>query len=348
MFFTDRAEIGTFRKTQDGYTVAVARAVRTGVQQYHASELGYMEDEVINVYRPPEEVFHADSLQSFSHAPVTIGHPKEAVTADNWAELAVGEVSTAATQDGEWVSLPLILKDARAVKQPWRELSAGYSCDIEKKDGVAPCGTPYSHVQKNIRINHLAIVDQARAGSKARLGDQSHKWGIAPITKEVPTMELKTVVLGDEAVQIAASDASKFEAFKTDAAKSLATAEERIGELTAQLADAQSKVVSDADIAAMVADRVALVTLAKEHKADIVVDGKSDNDIRKEVVAHKLGDEAVKDVSDGVIVGMFKAVTLAKDNTMRSALSETIVDTGDYATRMADAANKFLKGKGAK
>jgi uncharacterized protein len=345
MFFTDKATIGSLRKTEDGYTVAVARAVRTGVQQYHATELGFMEDEVINVYRAPEDVFHADSLQSFSHAPVTIGHPREHVTADNWSDLAVGEVSTAATKDGDWVALPLILKDKAATEQPWRELSAGYTCELVAEDGVAPDGTPYSHKQTNIRINHLALVDKARAGSKARLGDEDHKWGVSPITKEVPQMELKTVVLGDEAVQVVATDASKFDAYKAASAQALADSEEKVGELTAKLADAESKVVSDADIEKRVADRVALVSAAKAVVAELVADGKSDAEIRKEVVVAKFGDEAVKDLSDAAIVGMFKAATLAKDSdeTMRQTLSDKS-QVKDYDAVMAAASDKFLKG----
>lgn len=345
MFFTDKATIGSLRKTEDGYTVAVARAVRAGVQQYHATELGFMEDEIINVYRAPEDVFHADSLQSFSHAPVTIGHPKEAVTDDNWKDLAVGEVSTAASQDGEWVVLPLILKDRAATKQPWRELSAGYSCDVIAEDGVAPCGTPYSHRQTNIRINHLALVDKARAGSKARLGDEDHKWGVSPITKEVPQMELKTVVLGDEAVQVIAADASKFDAYKAASAQALADSEEKVGELTAKIAEIEAKVVSGAEIEQRVADRVALVSAAKAIAPDLVADGKSDADIRKEVVVAKFGDAAIEGLSDAAIVGMFKAATLTKDSddTIRKALGDK-AQVMDYDAVMAAASDKFLKG----
>lgn len=70
---------------------------------------------IVRVYRPADQVFADASLQSFTHAPVTMNHPDEAVTAENWKDLAIGEVSTAAKKDGEWVHLPLILKDAKAI-----------------------------------------------------------------------------------------------------------------------------------------------------------------------------------------------------------------------------------------
>lgn len=158
-------------------------------------------------------------------------------------------------------------------------------------------------------------------------------------------MELKTVVLGDEAVQVVATDASKFDAFKVAAADALAKAEEKVGELTAKLSDAESKVVSDADIEKRVADRVALVQAAKGVLAELVADGKSDAEIRKEVVAHKFGDAAVADASDAVIVGMFKAATLTKDSddTVRQAIADKQKVT-DFDKKMADASANFLKG----
>lgn len=70
----------------------------------------------------------------FSYAPVTIDHPDVPVTADNCKELSAGEVSTAVKQD-EWIVLPLILKDAKAieaVETGKRELSAGYHCELRR------------------------------------------------------------------------------------------------------------------------------------------------------------------------------------------------------------------------
>lgn len=346
MFFTDLATVGSVRQTADGYTVAVAKAVRTGVQQYHASELGLHGGGVVNVYRSPEEVFSTDSLQSFSHAPVTIGHPSEPVTGDNWKELAVGEVSTAASMDGEWVSLPLILKDKRATKQPFRELSAGYSCEIVAQDGVAPDGTPYSHVQKDIRINHLAIVENARAGKEARIGDNAHKWGVSPITKEVPAMELKTIVLGDEAIQVLADDSSKIETYKATSVQKLADSEGKVGELTAKVAELSARILEDSDIDARVAGRLALVEQARSVKADIVVDGKSDDEVMREVVSDKYGEDSIKDMSDAAIAGMFRAATLTVEasNEVRNAIADK-APPADFAKRMADASKSFLHPK---
>lgn len=146
MQFTDAVAVSGTRRTADGYLVAEAKAVRKGIQLYLGDEVGKPEMRVVRVYRPEEEVFSDASLQSFTHAPVTDDHPKDAVTSENWKDLAVGEVSTAAKKDGEWVWLPLILKDAKAISKvegDKRELSAGYTCELVWGDGVTPSGEAY-------------------------------------------------------------------------------------------------------------------------------------------------------------------------------------------------------------
>ena len=166
--FTDRASIGAVKTLDDGSVSTMARAVRTGIQEYTGSELGLIDRKVVRVYRPESEVFSKDSLQSFSHATVTINHPPVLVDSENWKEYAAGEVSTDVLRDGEFLAVPLLLKDAAAiaaVNSGKVELSAGYTADIELTDGVTPDGQPYDAIQRNIKINHLALVDNAHAGS---------------------------------------------------------------------------------------------------------------------------------------------------------------------------------------
>lgn len=347
----DSADVSKAYVNDDGYLVATVKIARTGIQQYTKRELGLMEDGIVNVYRPESEVFHKDSLKSLAHAAVTVGHPDVAVTSDNWSDLAVGEVSADVLRDGEWLTTAIIVKDAKAQRQEARELSAGYNCELEFIDGVTPSGESYGAIQKNIVFNHLAIVPSARAGSLARIGDGALNWGAAPKPKEVPNVELKTVVLGDEAVNIAVADAAKIETFKADILAKLADAETKLGEAKANLATAEAKAVSDADIEVRVADRLALLDAARKVHADLVVDGKSSADIKREVVAHKFGDAIVADMSDAAIDGMFKVattVTVTANDTARNVLKDKSTSLNDFDKRQADAVNAFLHPKGEK
>jgi len=169
--FTDRASIGSVRKTVDGYLVAHSRALRTGIQEYLPSELGLVGDGVVRVNRSEESVFSKDSLKSLAQAPVTVGHPAEMITADNWKDYAVGELGSDIMRDGEWIVVSPMVKDAAAVaavEAGTAQLSAGYVAEMNP----APEGADYEFEMGPPIYNHLAIVDEARAGKEARIGEK--------------------------------------------------------------------------------------------------------------------------------------------------------------------------------
>lgn len=355
MQFTDTATLSGTRKTQDGYLVTEAFAVRTGIQSYAGSEVGLIDRDVVRVYRSEDEVRSPASLATFAHAPVTLGHPSENVTKDNWADLAKGEVSTEATWDGNKIKLPLIVKDAdaiAAIDAGTRELSAGYTCELEFIDGVTPEGEAYDAIQKNIRVNHLAIVPKGRAGAECRIGDGAENWGVSPVTpsakgKDIMSDALITVVLGDKAVSVTAADKATIDLFKADAAKTLADAQTEhttaieakdteIGTLKADKKKLEDAAITPAKMTALIADRVSLEKIVATIDAEIKTDNVSDADLRKAAVASKLGDEMVADAADAEIAGMFKAI--AKD-------AAKVADADPFANPSAhktfDAANPW-------
>lgn len=350
------------RLTPEGYLEAAARTARTGIQQYLGSELGRPDLGVVNVYRDESEVFNKGSLGTFSKIPVTNDHPNTDVTADNWRDLAVGVTGDDVLRDGEYLKIGIKITDANAVKlvhDGKRELSVGYSAEIVWQDGVAPDGTEYQAIQRNIRANHVAIVDKGRAGAKARIGDS---WGAEPITDSQPgitpkpvggglmTDQLKTVVLGDKAVQVAVTDVAAIEQFKADSAKAIADAQSkyqtdiaakdtRIGELQAELQ--QAKDAANIDIDALVSARTELVSQVKAIDSAIDTKGKTDAQLRKEAVAKKLGDAAVADANDDQIAGMFKVLAAQKPaNPVADAFRAGITQTNDHAKLMNDALQK--------
>lgn len=371
--FTDAAPVTGTRLTDDGYLVTTARSVRTGIQLYRGSEVGKAYRETVRVYRPPEEVFAADSLQSFSHAPVTMDHPAEAVTGDNWKRLAVGEVSTAAQKDGEWIALPLILKDAAAIKAVQggkRELSAGYTCTLDWTPGTTPDGETYDAVQRGIKINHLAVVDRARAGSTARIGDGAETWGASPVLsqdgKERPMGDkpLKTVTVDglsievtDQGAQVIAklqqqvSDAAAAKA-KSDAEHTAAIAakDAELGKKDAEIEGLKAKQFDDAKLDQLVADRADVVSRARAIAPQLKTDGLKNAEIKRQAVAAKLGDEAkVKDKSDDYVSGLFDHLTA--DVKPADPLAEAIRDAkpndpSDWGSNVFDSAGVKQK-KGA-
>jgi hypothetical protein len=91
------------------------------------------------------------------------------VNKDNVADEAIGTILSKGFEDGDSVRAKIIIHDTDEIKyNGLRELSLGYSLDIEHTSGEWN-GVPYDAIQRNIRINHLALVKDARAGDNARL-----------------------------------------------------------------------------------------------------------------------------------------------------------------------------------
>lgn len=332
MKFIDTSKVGTTRKTQDGYLVADVLTARTGIQLYHSSELDLADKNCFfRVYRPEDQVFDTKSLASYAHKPITDNHPSEAVTADNWKDLAHGTIGDEVARDGDYVRVPLIIMDAELIAKVEAgkvELSAGYLADVEFTAGTTPDGQTYDAIQKNIRINHVAVVDRGRAGSKARIGDNSDHWGATPFDDTLAKDERKnpmTKIILVDGLQVETTDAGaaaieklqkQIGTLTADAATTasthaaaLAAKDTEIGGLKVELKKAQDAIPAADALDKLVADRVNLIGKAKTVVADIKTEGVSDADIKKVVVAKKLGDDVIKDASPAMIDGMFIALT---------------------------------------
>lgn len=376
MQFIDAAPIAGTRRTADGYLVATVKTARTGIQDYAGWEVGKPVMPVVRVYRPAEQVFSKDSMGSYAHKPVTNDHPDEGVTAENWKDEAVGQIGDEVARDGDFVRIPLIVMDASAIKQVEagkQELSAGYCCDLAWESGTTADGEQYDAIQKNIRINHVAIVNRGRAGSQARIGDGAKHWGASPVTnadgKEsqmadtlrkilVDGLQVETTDAGAAAIEKLTSDKAVLSKALADVEKAqiaaIAAKDAELAKKDAELDAEKAKVLSDADLDKRVADRAALITVAKAIAKDVKTEGLSDADIRKAVVSDKLGADAIKDKAEAYIDARFDI--LAEDaakgaDPVRNALlnRDTNTNTNDngqaaYEKRLSDAWKTPAKG----
>lgn len=323
---------------KDGYKIVRGRVARTGLQGYRRWELGDAApmgdpNDVLQIYRPDDEVFAGSAVNGWAHVPVTLDHPAELVTPDNVKDYAVGEVTSRARIDGEWFELEWMVKDVagiEALDTTHFEVSGGYTADMDFTPGVTADGRKYDGVQRSIDPNHLALVPKGRAFSDA--ASTVANWGAKPVIqdKEVK-MDIKTIVVGDKAVQVAASDASTVEQVMKDhkaeiEAKDaeIAAKDETIGELKAENAETAKKVMSDADIAAAVVARKAVTDKAAEFVKEFKDEGQSLADIKRAAVKAMYGDEAAaEEVTDAEINGIFRVMEADKVNdAAREAMKE--------------------------
>ena len=172
-FFTSKQLGRTRSVTPEGFLLCEGVAIaRTGVQRYKADEilLEASADGFVDVERPPEEVFRPETLASFEGKPVTVEHPSEFVTPENWNKYAVGTVQNVRRGDGieeDLVLADLLITSADAIKyvnDQMPEISCGYDAEYEQKE-------PGRGVQRNIIGNHVALVDRGRAGPRVAIKD---------------------------------------------------------------------------------------------------------------------------------------------------------------------------------
>lgn len=144
---------------------------RVGIFEYHNPD-GTIRREL----RLPEEVFAAESLASYKGKPVILTHEAGLVDVDNVQQEHIGTILSEGIQDGDNVRAQIVIHDAESLDYGLRELSLGYTQTPDETPGVWN-GQPYDAIQRNIQINHLALVEKARAGEQARLNIDGEEQG---------------------------------------------------------------------------------------------------------------------------------------------------------------------------
>lgn len=356
--FSDKVSTSAVRKTADGYLVADAAVARTGIQLYLGKEVGKPDMPIVRVYRSPEAVFAKDAMKSYAHRPMTNDHPSVPVNADNWKDFAIGQTGGDVMRDGEYVRVPVMMMDQKAISD-WEagkvELSMGYSADIVFEAGVTDSGEEYDAKQVNLKMNHLAQVHKARGGDKLRIGDQGSPGIISPAQPNegghmadsnlrkviVDGLSVETTDQGAQAIEKLTKQVGDAQAANVALADShkaaIAAKDTEIGELTAKLKDAEAKILADADLDARVAQRAELVSKAKAI-VDADYTGKSDAEIRKSVVAAKLGDATVAGKSDEFVAGCFAMLDSAADpvrQAVKDGVTTVQVKDNGYAASVA-------------
>jgi len=157
--------------TDEGYLVDTPVVGRVGIQVYRRAD-----GSIVRELRLPDEVFDRESLASFAGKPITDEHPIDPVNAKNARDVTVGVIQGEGIRSGDNVIAPVIIHDGavidKIVSGEKRELSLGYTVTLDETPGVWN-GQEYDAIQRNIRINHLAVVPRGRAGN-ARLNLDRH------------------------------------------------------------------------------------------------------------------------------------------------------------------------------
>jgi hypothetical protein len=158
---------------QNGYvTIAKNPISKSGVFPYLGRSLPEAEDpnKIYYVLRPEEELCAPETISSFKMIPiiddhVMLGDGYETAPEQKGIHGSTGD--DISFENGTMFSnLRIFSKTLKGLIDAGKKgLSLGYRCAFEKSAGVFN-GIPYDYIQKNIRGNHLALVQEGRMGTE--------------------------------------------------------------------------------------------------------------------------------------------------------------------------------------
>jgi hypothetical protein len=132
-------------------------------------------------------VFSTATIASFEGKPVTDGHPDVDVTPENYKEFSKGHVQHVRVgrgDDADKILADLYITDQDLIdeiRNGKRQVSAGYYAEDKEDETGRIC-------QTKIRGNHVAVVDEGRAGHTVAIRDQKNNnsiiGGILKMKKE--------------------------------------------------------------------------------------------------------------------------------------------------------------------
>lgn len=163
--------------TPEGFLLCKDVAVaRTGLMIYGPNEtpIAAGVDGIVRIYRLDEDVFSPSTIASALGKPITNEHPEEDVTPETWKKEAHGMALNVRRGEGAYDDLLLMdllittTEGIEAVQKGKREISLGYDADYEETG-------PGEGKQSNIIINHIALVEQGRCGSRCAIKDSKLK-----------------------------------------------------------------------------------------------------------------------------------------------------------------------------
>ena len=186
--FDARASVRT--KDENGFLhVAVSNITKETVNPYYGREIpgwqerGLAPDRIYYGYRSGKEL--EKGAATFSGLPLLLDHHIEDAEAPQ-KEYRVGTVGTDARWDPPYVKAALVVTDADAVRAiedgSMRELSCAYRYDPLWEAGTFE-GVDYDFIMTNIRGNHVALVEEGRAGSDVVVADAAPRETIKTLEK---------------------------------------------------------------------------------------------------------------------------------------------------------------------
>ncbi|MEY9979697.1 DUF2213 domain-containing protein [Lysinibacillus sp. RC79] len=331
----DTSYIKDYMETPEGYLTVNVPITRPGVFPY-ARKDGTVQMEA----KLPDEIFSDRTIYSARSKPVTDGHPNEPVTIDNYQSYAKGMSHTDSRVEDFKLYISLTVTDKALIEKihgGYNEISIGFLSDVVAESGTYN-GDQYEFVQRNVEINHIAIVEKGRAGPEVAIRSDSDAWQIDEKGGNTEMVKIKiegTEYEVDPAVK-AHIDALTAK-MKGDSADTL---QGRLDALDVtlkakdqEIATLKEQVLSADELDKQVEARVTLINTAQPLLGDSFdFTGKSEREIKEAVISTAKDEFKGDGKSDDYINAFF-------DATVEQVQSNGFSSTGPNIAYTRDAAN---------
>lgn len=209
-----------------------------------------------NEAKLPEDILSESTVKSANNKPVTNDHPVDdgenvLVDKSNSTQYVKGFTADNAHVEGDMLKVGLTIMDPQLIDAVQnggkQELSIGFQTDVEPISGEYN-GAKYDSVQRNIQINHVAVVDRAREGHNIRITGDSAQMVVNDTRKEKQMAENEKNVFDDAgstssntnsaSSNTSSSSNSSSSSSSDDKDKQIADLKQQVKDLQAQLAKA--------------------------------------------------------------------------------------------------------------
>lgn len=195
--------------------VSISPLTRVQVAPYRGceipgwQELGLEPERIYKGYRPASELSKPDTIESVNGIPIQLAHHMD--YADNPAKnTRVGSTGTDGAFHSPFLTNSLHIQDKNAIDRindgSMRELSLAYRYKPVFQSGETPDGEKYDFVMTDISANHIALVDEGRAGHEVLVYDSKGGFMADNVDKTLPAadddaVEKKEVALAEQVKQ---------------------------------------------------------------------------------------------------------------------------------------------------
>ncbi|MFC2948542.1 DUF2213 domain-containing protein [Virgibacillus sediminis] len=348
----DKVMIMDYQETAEGYLTVDAPITRPGVFPYQRQD-GTIQMEA----KLPDDVFSDLTIQSARSKAVTDGHPSEPVTLSNHSQYAKGLSHTDSRVENSMLKVSLTVTDAGLIDKikngDQREISIGFLSDVVSEPGTYN-GDSYEYAQRNIDINHIAIVEQGRAGPEVSIRNDSAAWQLKNDGGGSEMPKYKIDGKEYEVDPVVKSRLDALEAQKDSAenkAKDYDALQGRYDALEAdyknaktELEDAKKQNLSEDELDKKVQERVELVSGAKSFLGDEYdFTGKKEREIKEAVIQKVKPDFKGDGKSDEYINAFYDATVERSKQDGFSSTGENHLHTGGSYTGDSDLEEKRKK-----